>query len=263
MPAQLDRITIYPIKSLDGVTLSESAVLPCGALEYDRRFALLDADGRFINGKRTPAVHTIRAEFDLATMTVRLRNCDDINSSSEFSLIEQQSQLSNWFSTAFNITCVFAQNETTGFPDDTDSPGPTLVSTATLQQVTGWFPDITLDEARRRFRANLEIGGVEPFWEDRLVGPANTEVPFQIGDVHFLGINACQRCAVPARASDTGQPTPLFQKALAAKRQESLPPWAARDRFDHFYRLAVNTRQAAGQSAGRLRVGDTVSIDAG
>ncbi|MFM7034641.1 MAG: MOSC N-terminal beta barrel domain-containing protein [Planctomycetia bacterium] len=38
----LDRITIYPVKSLDGVDVEECRVLPSGALENDRRWRLVD-----------------------------------------------------------------------------------------------------------------------------------------------------------------------------------------------------------------------------
>src|SRR3990172_1570067 len=189
MPAALSRITIFPIKSLDGVSLDEVEVLPSGALANDRRFALFDADGRIVNGKRTAAVHRIHAEFDLPQMTVRL--ADFVHgTSAEFSLHHEADALSHWLSSALGIACGLAENATVGFPDDTDAPGPTLISTATLEQVATWFPGLTLDEARLRFRTNLEIDGVEPFWEDRLVGRGDAEVPFQIGNRCWLGAKA-------------------------------------------------------------------------
>ncbi len=68
----LDRITVYPVKSLDGVDLTEAVVLPSGALEHDRRWQLTDIDGRVLNAKRSPLFHAIRAEFDLAARLVTL-----------------------------------------------------------------------------------------------------------------------------------------------------------------------------------------------
>lgn len=262
MAATLRRITIYPIKSLDGIEVKTAAVLPSGALENDRRFALIDADGKYVNGKRTPAIHAIRAAYDLAAMTVRF------NAEQEFSLVHDQPQIGEYLSSALGIACVLAENTTTGFPDDTDAPGPTLLSTATLEAVAEWFPGLTHDEAARRFRANLEIDGVEPFWEDHLVGPAGTTVPFQIGSVHWLGINPCQRCVVPTRDSHTATPIAGFQKSFAQHRAAALPAWAPRDRFNHFYRLAVNTQlvasqsphQSTGQSAARLVAGDALKL---
>jgi len=254
MTAVLDRITIFPIKSLDGVEVENAGVLLSGTLENDRRFALVDANGRYVNGKRTAAVHGIRAEYDLDRMMVRF------NQRTEFCLRDQQREIGQWLSNALGIACTFAENTAGGFPDDTDAPGPTLLSTATLEEVTGWFPGLTLDETRRRFRANLEVAGVEPFWEDRLVGPAETEVPFQLGSVRWLGVNPCQRCVVPSRDSASGAVTPGFQKAFAAARESRLTEWAPRDRFNHFYRLAVNTRLAAGPLPARLAVGDVVAL---
>ena len=61
-------------------------------------------------------------------------------------------------------------------------------------------------------------------------------------DVVLEGINPCQRCIVPTRDSRTGEPSPDFAQIFRARRAETLPPWANRARFNHFYRLAVNTR---------------------
>lgn len=259
MSAILHRITIYPIKSLDGVSVDEVGVLSGGALANDRRFALVDSEGRFVNGKRTAAVHRIRAEFDLAATSVRLRSART-DAWQQFSLIGDQRELGRWFSDALGIGCSLVDNAAAGFPDDTAAPGPTVVTTATLETAADWFDGLTLDEVRRRFRANLEIGGVEPFWDDRLVGPPNAEVSFEIGSVRWLGVNPCQRCVVPTRTSATGDATPQFQKVLAARRKASLPPWANAARFDHFYRLAVNTRLASHQPPASLRVGDAVRL---
>ncbi len=150
------------------------------------------------------------------------------------------------------------ENCETGFPDDLDAPGPTIVSTATLVAVAEWFPGLTVDEARRRFRANLEIDGVEPFWEDRLYGRDGEPVRFRIGDVEFFGTNPCQRCVVPTRDSQTGDVLSDFQKQFATQRESTLPVWAERSRFNHFYRLAVNTRVVS--SDGMLSVGSELSL---
>jgi uncharacterized protein YcbX len=261
MSAVVSRITIYPIKSLDGIDVESAQVLANGALENDRRFALVDADGKYVNGKRTTAVHHIRAKFNLEHMTVRFNDTAHSNNPVEFSLLDEVVQAGEWLSNAVGITCRLTENATTGFPDDTDSPGPTLVSTATLSEVAGWFPGLSLDETRPRFRANLEIAGVEPFWEDRLIGPTGTAIPFHIGDIRWLGMNPCQRCVVPTRGALTAATISGFQKTFAHNREQHLPTWAPRERFNHFYRLAVNTKLASGQSPTQLHRGDTLSIE--
>ncbi|MCI0527581.1 MAG: MOSC N-terminal beta barrel domain-containing protein, partial [Nitrospira sp.] len=69
----LDRITIYPIKSLDGVTVTEAKILPSGALEYDREFAIFSEQGNFVNGKRNEKVHLLRSLFDAKSRTITLQ----------------------------------------------------------------------------------------------------------------------------------------------------------------------------------------------
>ena len=68
----LDLITLYPVKSLDGLAVHSARVLPSGALENDRRWRLVDMEGRVVNAKRTPLFHAIRAEFALDERLVTL-----------------------------------------------------------------------------------------------------------------------------------------------------------------------------------------------
>jgi uncharacterized protein YcbX len=259
MTARLARILIYPIKSLDAAKVGQADVLPSGALRHDRRYALVDAEGSFINGKRTPLVHRLRASFDW------LRGLLELSAGERrqvFHLDRDGGSLEVFLTRYFGQAVYVVENTDTGFPDDLESPGPTVVSTATLRTVARWFA-LGEDEVRRRFRANLEIDAAEgddlpAFWEDRLVGPAGEAVRFRIGDVVFAGTNPCQRCIMPSRDSATGEPWPRFAKTFAGQREAALPAWAERSRFDHYYRLAVNTRLAG--AGGTIRVGDAVEV---
>ncbi len=125
--------------------------------------------------------------------------------------------------------------------------------------MAGWF-GLALDETRARFRANLEVDGVPPFWEDRLYGPAGTFIPFKVGDVVFEGVNPCQRCVVPERNPWTGETGAAFNKQFAELRRRHLPRWADVSRFNHFYRLATNTRLAAGHKGNTVSVGEELKI---
>ncbi len=259
----LARITIYPIKSLDGVVVERATALAGGALEHDRRFALRNPTGEYVNGKRFEAVHRLRSTFDPvgSTVSVAAERTGQQAAFRRFDLDADRKALEAWLRDYFGLKepLELVENAVAGFPDDTDSPGPTIVSTATLETVAGWFPGLSLDEVRRRFRANLEIGGVEAFWEDRLYGEADQVVRFQIGALTLEGVNPCQRCAVPTRDSLTGASMPHFAKQFAERREQTLPAWAARSRFDHFYRLAVNTRPAASECV-QIQLGDRVRI---
>jgi len=83
---------------------------------------------------------------------------------------------------------------------------------------------------------------------------------FRIGDVTVLGVNPCQRCPVPSRDTSTGLADPDFQRRFAAKREATLPPWVVKTRFNHYYRLAVNTRIPPSEAGKVLRPGDIVSL---
>jgi len=252
-PVVVQSISLYPIKSLDPLVVEAARVLPSGGLEHDREFALFDELGKVINGKREPRIHQIRTTYDLDKFVVTL------NGTKAFHLLNDRRELEGWWSDFLGMRVSIERNTATGFPDDLESPGPTIVGSATLREVSAWFGIADPRETRRRFRANIELATNEVFWEDRLFAEADTTLEFRIGDITILGVNPCQRCAVPSRDPSTGSVTPEFQRVFAEKRAEGLPPWATKSRFNHYYRLAVNTRIPASQAGKVLRLGDAVS----
>jgi len=250
---------LYPVKSLDGVRVDVATVLPSGALQGDREFALFDDAGHYVNGKRHELIHRVRSQFDLANHQVTL-HVEGHQPSQTFPLVAEEPTLESWFSQYFGFPVQLKQDLTMGFPDDTASPGPTIVSTATLEAIASWYPDFTLEEVRARFRANIEIGGVPPFWEDSLFTTAEGTRSFQVGAVQFLGVNPCQRCVVVTRNPLTGEAYPNFQKTFVANRKETLPDWVERSRFNHFFRLAINTRVPASEAGKTIQIGDPLQI---
>lgn len=258
MSVTLSRINLYPVKSLDGTTVPSAAFTSRGGLVHDRRFVLVDAQGDVINGKRTPRVHDVCADYDLDAGTISL-TIKASGKGATFSLERERQQLERWFSDFFNRQVSMREDADGGFPDDLEAPGPTIVSTATLTAVADWFPGLTVDDVRRRFRANLELESSDVFWEDRLYADEKHLQRFQIGAVQFAGTNPCQRCPVPARSPATGEVWPAFARQFSDRRQCTLPAWATASRFDHYYRLAVNTCVVPG-NRGEIAVGDEVSL---
>ncbi|WP_309738781.1 MOSC N-terminal beta barrel domain-containing protein [Chamaesiphon sp. OTE_20_metabat_361] len=257
----LAQIVIYPIKSLDGLIVTRSKISVGGALEFDRRWAIVDESGTVVNAKRTAKIQQLRSQFnfteDRSTIALQIR---DENTSYTFCLTTELTQLARWLSEFFGFPVQLIENAAVGFPDDLDAYGPTIVSTATLEKICEWFPGLDLAEVRRRFRTNLELDGVPAFWEDRLFGAPGETIDFQLGDVQFHGINPCQRCIVPTRNSVTGDVSPKFQQIFTHQRQQTLPAGVNRSRFNHFYRLAVNTRIPLAESGKFLKTGDALGI---
>lgn len=257
MPA-LSRITLFPVKSLDGHTVDRASILPSGALENDRRFALVDSWGKYINGKLYPEIHRIRARYsdDLKHIHVSHEN-----SERTFSLENEAQAFADWCGDVLQRKCSVIVNNSGGFPDDSESPGPTLISTATLKKIASWFDEVDLEECRRKFRMNFEIDSDVAFWEDRLVTPNKNQVlRFQIGDITWQGRNSCQRCIVPTRNSLTGDSTPSFAKTFAKYRKDSIPEWAPLECFDHYYRLGINTALDTVSTNNTVAIGDSLTF---
>jgi uncharacterized protein YcbX len=305
----LDRITIYPVKSLDGVAVTEARLLPGAGLEHDRRWQLVDLEGRVVNAKRTAILHAIRAEYaieglaaagpdlglpPLAANVIALAvdpaalaagavpGVERLRSFSPdvFPLVPGSAGPCAWLSEALGFGVLLMERAEGGFPDDRDAPGPTLAATATLVEVARWFA-FDLDESRRRFRVNLEVGGCAAFWEDALASPARPGLepvigeadaglpadpyaalppseprPFTIGAARLVATNVCRRCGVPSRDSRTGVETAHFRDAFEARRSRRLRPDVDASAWSHLYRLAVNT---ATPIAGAMALGDAVT----
>lgn len=260
----LTQIAIYPIKSLDGKMVDRAKIAPGGALEFDRRWAIVDEKGKIVNAKRTAKIQKLRSQFDFdnsddrsqVTVTLKVNNEDRSRS---FCLNSGSIELASWLSEFFGFTVSLIENADTGFPDDLNAYGPTIVSTATLTAIATWFPELDLAEMRRRFRTNLELSGVPAFWEDRLFGAPESVVDFQLGNVNLHGINPCQRCIVPTRDSLSGEVLPKFQQIFTHHRQQTLPPEVNSARFNHFYRLAVNTQIPLTEAGKFFTIGDELS----
>ena len=295
---RLTGIRLHPIKSLDPVEVREARIGPGGGLEHDRAWALFSVDGKWVNGKRTPAMHLIRAAYatDLSSVTLSVPGDRRNVPARTFPFPGGAEDAAEWFSVYFEQQ-ILVRYSPEGFPDDTIANGPTIISAATLRQVCEWFPGLQLEDARQRFRTTLEIDGThevvgardtrarpaveEPaaatntvppslpssngalpaFWEDQLFGEdERSVVRFRIGEVNFEGSNPCARCKVPPRNARTAEEIIGFQKRFSDLRQDTLPAWAPAARFDHFYRIATNTRVAPTEVGKPVRVGDALML---
>ncbi len=198
----LERITVYPLKSFDGVEVTEARLLAGGGLEHDRRWQLVDMEGRVVNAKRHALLHAIRAEYaierlaavvgspgselpQLAANVIALSVDPAAVAAGAVPGVERLAGLApdvfplvpgsggpcGWLTEALGFGVLLLERADGGFPDDCDARGPTLASTATAVEVARWF-GFDLAESRRRFRVNLELGGCDAFWEDTLACPA-------------------------------------------------------------------------------------------
>ncbi len=248
---------VYPFKSLDGAEVLSASFVARGALQYDRAFAFFDSDDACINAKREPRVHRLRVTYDEALAA--MFESEITGERCRFAFDESTAALAAFLARHFERPVTVRRDDDGGFPDDVTAAGPTIVSSATLATVASWFDGLTVEDIRLRLRTNIEVDGVPAFWEDRLFGAEGDVTPFRIGEVELGGMNPCARCIVPSRDARTGEPLPAFSKRVSERRAATLPGWADRSRFDHFYRLTVNT-QAPGVCGRAVRVGDALSL---
>jgi uncharacterized protein YcbX len=259
---KLANIRLHPIKALDPISVCEARISLSGGLALDRAWALYSVDGQWVNGKRTPVIHLIRANYspDLRSVTLSVPADRRKIPPRTFAFPDEHEDAAEWFSVFFEQQ-IIVRYSPGGFPDDSIANGPTIVSTASLQAVAEWFPGLSVDDIRLRFRTTLELDGVPAFWEDQLFDEnERSVVRFTIGEVHFEGSNPCARCPVPPRDPLTGVSLDGFQKHFTHQRETTLSAWSPRPRFDHFYRLATNTRVPSAELGKLLRVGDLLVL---
>lgn len=255
----ISKITIYPVKSLDGLSLEKAEITEGGCILHDREYAMLNEQGDFIIGKTNKLVHSLRTSFDPGIEIISFRQMNE-TATVHFNLQKEKSEIEYYLSEYFGEKILFLQNKTGRFLDIPDVSGVTVLSTSSLQEVSGWYDNMNLEETRKRFRATIEIEGVPAFWEDHLFSAAGKKIEFKIGDVTLFGMSPRARCVVPSRNPETGEVTHAFQKSFAIQRASALPEWSALNEFDHYYYLSVDCLIPASEIGKYISIDDEVKI---
>lgn len=264
--AYIENLWVYPVKGLDRMAIDESRINEAGTLTGDRKYALLDPEedsvirdrtdsvGKTLNGKEIDNLHELTARFDPKTdeLTVQLGGTSD---PVRFNLESEQKAASEWFSEFVDTDVVLRRR---GPPSFIDRPklGPSVISTATLEKIASWFDEMTVEGARKRFRPNIEVGGVPAFWEDQFLGDDPSGI--SISGTRLEGAEPCARCVVPSRDPDTGNTITSFRTRFVERREETLPEWADPDEFEHFFSVMTITSVPDKSRDGIIRVGDEV-----
>jgi len=253
---ELSKIFVYPIKALPGVPLKEVTITEGGALSNDRRWGLVDSQGRMVNGKNNRRIFLLNPVYDLTSETVRFVHKNDVEQVFE---LADTAGLSHYFSEMLGRPVFLKEDKRQGFPDDLNASGPTLISQASLETVATWFPALSVDDIRARFRVNLEVSPTAAFWEDQVFREKRLPKPIQIGDVTIKPSNPCARCAVPMKHPKSGESYDHFYEIFISMREQTKPSWLDTACFDHWYRLSVNTNIEPEQSGKVLALGQPVS----
>ena len=258
MAATVSKLFIYPVKSLDPVELTESEV-GIHSLKHDRAFALMGDDGRYVNSKRTGKINQLKAGYDLENGLILLSPRDQ-KEQQTFELRTDNKILVEYLQDFFNLKLHIVQSTKGELQDVPYQSSATIISTATYKSLLKNFPEHTVEDFRLRFRANIEVEGVEAFWEEQLIHSPGKGIGFTLGDVNMIGMSPRDRCNVPPRNPLTGETDKTFIKKMIASRKKSLPADSRLPAFGDFYHLCVDTYLPPSEAKKTIRIGDPIRI---
>ena len=218
----LSAITLYPVKSLAGISVPSWPVTQTG-FQYDRKWMLIDNAGQFLSQRKLPQMaliktaltdrHLILSASGMENLPLPLTPIggDLINSTlwhDQCAVRSASQEADQWLSHYLNMDCRLVYQ-----PDDmirpvdphyghhTDNVAfsdgfPFLIisenSLASLNQ------EMQLNLPMTRFRPNLVISGCPGYAED-------SWREISIGDIDFRLPKPCSRCAIPTIDPDTAQ----------------------------------------------------------
>ena len=230
-------IYVYPIKSLGGITLTESLVEEKG-LQYDRRWVLTDDTGSFVTQRKYPLLALLQVSISDDVVTVFHKEnpkqkisfgisqqigehipvtiWDDLTKG-----IEVDAEVSKWFSNYMNMEVKllrmpeqerrnvdprYASNdEIVGFADGYPC---LIIGQSSLDELnTKLEKPILMD----RFRPNIVFTGGEPHAEDSIKD-------FEIDGISFSAVKPCARCVLVTVDQQNGTKSPEPLKTLAKYR---------------------------------------------
>jgi uncharacterized protein YcbX len=254
----LSKIRIYPIKSLDPVELL-SVKIGMHCLLGDRKFAMLNQFGSFINGKATGLVNQLQTSFDeqLEYVTFNKRGSDE---KTIFKLNTEPDKIESFLSLFFNNKVSLIKNEEGRLMDIPEESSVTVVAYESMKYLSDALGD-SIDTLRLRFRSNIEISNVPAYWEEHLANyDSENGVSFQIGDVKMIGRSLRARCNVPPRNPLTGETDKTFVKRMIASRQENIPSWSQISKMDSLYHFSVDTFIPVSEAGKEIKIGDLVQL---
>lgn len=269
----LSEIYIYPIKSLGGISLSESEVTDRGP-KYDRRWMLIDKNNCFMTQRDYPHMSQLQTEIIKNELIVYHKNninekiiipldSDSLQSKKEKALIWSdkvdvkiyENEINEWFSEIINDKCrlVFMPDESLREVDKRYSYSGDITS------LSDGYPFLIIGQESlnllnsklkdqipiNRFRPNLVFSGGKPHEEDNWK-------EFCINEITFYPIKPCARCVITTIDQDSHNN--LFN---GSKSKEPLHTLSFYRKFNNKVLFGMNLLH---KGRGIIKVGDRLII---
>lgn len=231
MAGSVVRISIAPVKSLHLVHPEEIELTRCGVVG-DRRFWLLDADGRLANGKRFPQLMQILPQWDETTRRLafelpggeRIDGVVELGEPVETTLYGTQHpsrRVGGPWEEAISdlagepLTLLWSER---GAVDRGNDRGgwASIVSRASLERLRKEAGAAEAPDGRQ-FRMLFEIDGVAEHEEDTWIG-----AHVQVGEAVVAPLGDVGRCVVTTKNPDSGEFAFGTLDALAGYRRDGV-----------------------------------------
>lgn len=269
MTLTIASLHIYPVKSLGGFSVAEARTTDRG-FEHDRRWMLVDGNGRFLSQRELPTMACLHCTpladgfrvtdirgggaLDLPWGITEGASVDATVWNDTVRVIATPEEATAWFTHRLGAPCtlVFMPDSTQRSVDPAYATGITslgdgfpylILSQASLDDLNGRIASaqpLTMD----RFRPNIVIAGGSAYQEDGWQA-------ITIGKTGFSLVKPCARCAIPTTDQNTGERGPEPLRTLAGFRRGT-----ARNGSPGVF-FGVNAMAEAGSV---VRVFDTVHI---
>jgi uncharacterized protein YcbX len=267
----LSGIFIYPVKSLRGIAVHEAKIDALGLIG-DRRFLVLDQQGKFLTQRTVPRMALIRTQLTSTDLILSSIGANDfvvpLSSSPAPTRISVSvwnseglitddcgEEAADWLSSALEFKCRLVRigdqfrrpvlspradrNDVFAFADG--SPF-LLISEASVADLNDRLAGQEEDPVpMNRFRPNLVISGSSAFTEDNWVR-------LRIGGAIFRTAGPCERCIITTTDQLTGTRGKQPLRILATYRRSATDPTAV-----NFGQNLIHETKA-----GTVRVGDPV-----
>lgn len=236
---QISALYVYPIKGCRGVALQQAEVQPIG-LKDDRRYMVIDANGKFLSQREIPQMAQIdvRATSDgwqlahaqhgdvtfTPIVTGQTRNAVIWKNTAV--VVDQGNDVATWLSDMLGQSCRLV-GLAAGYTRFVNPEYATSVNDA-VSFADGFASLLTCDASlvdlnqrmaqpigMDRFRPNIVVSGSAAWDEDNWR-------ELQVGTVHMTAVKPCARCVVTTTDQSTGARHTEPLATLATFRKQAL-----------------------------------------
>jgi hypothetical protein len=223
--ARIASLHVYPVKSCLGMELRDVRIVPTG-FEWDRRWMIVDPNGRFLTQRERPHLTAISAAVsggrlrlttaDQPPLVLELQH-DGLRRrvriwGHDAAAIDAGDDAADWLLALMGEPLRLVrvdENELIQASPEYAGPGPNpinfsdgypllMISRASLEDLNRRLP---APIPMNRFRPNIVIEGMQPYAEDAMT-------VFRFGRVALRGVKRCTRCAITTTDQQSGARDP-------------------------------------------------------